>query len=274
MPELPEVETVMRGLAPAMVGRVVTHAEIFRADLRIPFPDHFVERLTEKRITGISRRSKYLLLALCSGEIWVVHLGMSGVLRLQDGLPETLPKHTHMLAELDSGQVLTFTDPRRFGLMALVENVALAQHPLFCHLGPEPLSEDFTVADFAARLSRRQSAIKQVVMDAAMVVGVGNIYASESLFLSGIHPAKKAKDLSGEQVARLHAMIRHVLTSAIESGGSTLRDFMHSSGDPGYFQHRFQVYGRKGEPCFTCKTPIGQMVQQNRSSFFCPQCQQ
>jgi formamidopyrimidine-DNA glycosylase len=274
MPELPEVETIRTGLEPVLMGKIIAEVLLRRPDLRIPFPPFMVEVLSGTRIEHLGRRSKYLLLALSNQQTLIIHLGMSGKI-IYHPTPPAAPygKHDHVVFKFEGGQELVYNDARRFGLMTLCPTSDLPQHALFIHLGVEPLEDDFTPAQFYAQLQKKKSAIKQVIMDASVVVGVGNIYASESLFRSNIHPSLPANLLTKKQVATLQKNIRVVLQEAIASGGSTLRDYVRSDSGLGYFQHNFRVYGRENSPCITCGTWIERIVQQGRSTFFCPQCQ-
>ncbi len=273
MPELPEVETVRRGLEPHLLGQRITKIETMRADVRRPFPPHLAASLEGATVIRVGRRAKYLLLDTDRGQTTLVHLGMSGKLLLRPARPNALDKHDHLLMSLASGQVLVFNDARRFGLWELAETEHLDEHPLLSHLGPEPLSADFDADYLQAALAKRSGPLKPVLMDQALVVGVGNIYAAEALFRARLHPQLPAHTLGKLQVRILVPAIRQVLEEAIESGGSTLRDYVRSDGDAGYFQHHFAVYGRTGKPCTRCATPVEQIVQAGRSTFFCPNCQ-
>lgn len=272
MPELPEVETVCRGLSDSILHQTITHVTLHRKNLRIPFPENFTETLTGQTIESINRRSKYILLTLTNGWIWIIHLGMSGRVVVTDHQPP-LQKHDHVVVTFNDNLTLTYHDPRRFGLMTLCPQNALDTHPLFCDLGVEPLLESCTGELLYQQLHPRRISIKQAIMNAHILVGVGNIYACESLFRSKILPTRLAYTITKTEANSLMKQIKEVLQEAIESGGSTLRDYMRSSGDLGYFQHQFHVYGREGKPCISCKQPIERIVQQNRSSFFCPKCQ-
>ncbi len=272
MPELPEVETVRRGLQMTLPGRRIQQVELFRTDLRVPFSEGMAPRLEGRRFTEIVRRSKYLLMHTDGPDVILAHLGMTGtflVRPLSNGAPQ---KHTHLRLVLDDGQEVIYHDPRRFGLIILVPATELPAHALLTVLGPEPLEEGFTPDYLAEQLMRRKGPIKPALMDAALVVGVGNIYASEALFRAGIHPATPAHHCAARAGA-LVTHIRAVLTEAIASGGSTLRDYATSEGSPGYFQHHFSVYGKAGNPCEKCHSAVEKIVQAGRSSFFCPQCQ-
>lgn len=269
MPELPEVETVRRGLAPHLENRFLQGARVRQPHLRWPIPDDLDALICGQRIHRLSRRGKYLLAQLDHGSL-ILHLGMSGSLRLV--APDLAPeKHDHFDLLLDDGRLLRYRDPRRFG--ALLWSEIPEQHPLIAHLGVEPLTEDFNAASLHALCKGKQSAIKQVLMDAHLIVGVGNIYANESLFRAGIDPRLAAGKLSRPRCARLVDAVREILAQAIAAGGSTLRDFVDGHGNPGYFQQGYAVYGRGGLPCPACTTPIRQIRQHTRSSFFCPKCQ-
>lgn len=272
MPELPEVETVCRGLAQAITGARIESVKLRRKDLRIPFPANFAKALAGRTITHISRRAKYLLFTLDNNSTILAHLGMSGHFRVEAPTPQKFGIHDHVVITFDDGRVMIYHDPRRFGLMTLMKNSEMETHPLLSHLGPEPLSNHFSAAYLAEQLRKRKAPIKPVLMDQELVVGVGNIYASEALFLAGINPTKPAH-LAAKHSDDLVTAIRQVLSAAIDSGGSSLRDFLHVSGETGYFQHHFNVYGRKGEPCFSCKTPLKAIQQTGRSTFYCPKCQ-
>lgn len=270
MPELPEVETTRRGLAPHLEGRRVRAVQVRERRLRWPVDADFEKRISGAKILRLERRAKYLLVHTDRGcAIW--HLGMSGSLRLVEGkLPAE--KHEHIDWRLDSGLSLRYRDPRRFGALLWTEGDP-GQHPLLAHLGPEPLGEDFCGEHlyFASR-SRRQ-AVKALIMDGRIVVGVGNIYASESLFLAGIDPRKAANSISRARYRRLAEVIRQVLARAIEQGGTTLRDFIGGDGQPGYFAQQLNVYGRAGEPCPTCGGPVRELIIAQRNTFFCSRCQ-
>lgn len=282
MPELPEVETVRRGLEPAMTGQIITKATINRPDLRWPFPPQMAERLTGARIIGLRRRSKYILADLSTGETLLIHLGMSGRMLVSGqalgSFHHTHPapqKHDHVVLDMESGARITFNDVRRFGAMDLLPTLGAEAHPLLVNIGPEPLGNSFDEAYFAAKLAGRNTPVKSALLDQSIVAGLGNIYVCETLFRAGIHPEVKARDLTREQTAALVPIIRAVLSEAIEAGGSSLRDFRQADGALGYFQHRFHVYDREGAPCVTdgCASVITRIVQSGRSSFFCPHCQ-
>ncbi|WP_028920216.1 bifunctional DNA-formamidopyrimidine glycosylase/DNA-(apurinic or apyrimidinic site) lyase [Pseudoxanthomonas suwonensis] len=270
MPELPEVETTRRGLAPHVEGRRITGVVLRRPDLRWPIPVEVSRDLPGRRIDAVRRRAKYLLLDTDAGDSALLHLGMSGMLRV---LPADTPvgTHDHVDLALDSGRVLRFTDPRRFG--CLLWQPAGTVHELLQDLGPEPLSDDFA-GDRLYRLSRGRSApVKTFLMDQRIVVGVGNIYAAESLFRAGISPLRAAGKVSRERYVALAAAVREILAYAITRGGTTLRDFLNPDGAPGYFEQELAVYGRGGLPCPTCGTPLREASIGQRASVWCPRCQ-
>jgi formamidopyrimidine-DNA glycosylase len=269
MPELPEVEITRRGLAGPLTGHRVDAVVVRNASLRWPVPEHLPASLPGRTLRGIERRAKYLLLRFDHGTL-IIHLGMSGSLRVLDaGTPPE--KHDHVDVVFGPS-VLRLRDPRRFGAVLWHEGPD-QDHVLLAHLGPEPLGSDFDAATLRSALTHRRCAIKLAIMDSSVVVGVGNIYASESLFRARIRPGTSACRLSLPRIARLADEIRHTLTDALAAGGSTLRDFMHTDGQPGYFQQSYFVYGRDGEPCRLCATPIRSRRLGNRSTFFCPVCQ-
>jgi formamidopyrimidine-DNA glycosylase len=274
VPELPEVETTRRGIAPYLIGRRVLGVTLRRPDLRWPIPAAISELLPGQRIDAVERRAKYLLLHTELGSA-LLHLGMSGMLRV---LPPDAPggKHDHVDVTLErtatqADRILRFTDPRRFG--CLLWQAPGEIHPLLANLGPEPLTDAFD-GDLLWHLSRsRTAAVKLFLMDNAVVVGVGNIYASEALFAAGIDPRRAAGSVSRVRYARLAAEVKRILAWAIERGGTTLRDFLNPDGAPGYFFRELNVYGRAGEPCHVCGTPIRQVMLGQRSTFWCPHCQ-
>ncbi|MDX2233215.1 MAG: bifunctional DNA-formamidopyrimidine glycosylase/DNA-(apurinic or apyrimidinic site) lyase [Hyphomonadaceae bacterium] len=284
MPELPEVETVRRGLAQVLEGARIARAEARRADLRFPLPPRFAARLTGARILGLSRRAKYLLAPLDRGETLVAHLGMSG--RFTIVAPDSLdrpgafhfaaapdPVHTHIVLELETGARVEYNDPRRFGYMDLIAQDALDAHPWFAGLGPEPLGNVFDAAHLRAAFAHRRQNVKATLLDQRVVAGLGNIYVCEALFRAGISPRRAAGRIAPARLGLLADAIRVVLDEAIAAGGSTLRDFAQTDGALGYFQHRFRVYGREGEPCVNCGAPVARFVQTGRSTFWCPRCQ-
>lgn len=270
MPELPEVETTCRGITPHVLGRRVRTVIVREPRLRWPVETDLVEGLTGARITAVERRAKYLLLRTANGTA-LLHLGMSGSLRV---LPATTPaaKHDHLDVVLEGGRCLRLTDPRRFGA-ALWCAGDVRQHALLKDLGPEPLGAGFDAGYLGTRAHGRKVPVKAFIMDAKVVVGVGNIYASESLFLAGIHPQRAAGRISPARLERLVSGIKQVLTEAIAAGGTTLRDFVGGDGRPGYFAQELRVYGRTGEPCPTCGTPVRQITTGQRSTYYCPHCQ-
>lgn len=282
MPELPEVETVRRGLTPAMEGVVIAQADVNRPDLRWPFPPDMAARLTGKRVERLRRRSKYILVDLDSGETLLVHLGMSGRM-LVSGDPlgqfvHTHPapeKHDHVVFHMANGARITFNDPRRFGAMDMMETATAEAHKLLSVLGPEPLGNDFHEDHLIHAFENKNAPVKSVLLDQRIVSGLGNIYVCEALFRAKIHPARKAGRIGKQRVKALVPIIREVLFEAIEAGGSSLRDFRQADGELGYFQHSFDVYGREGAPCRTpdCLGVIRRIVQSGRSSFYCAQCQ-
>ena len=282
MPELPEVETVRRGLLPAMEGQVIARADVNRPDLSWPFPADMATRLTGQRVERLRRRSKYILADLASGESLLIHLGMSGRMLISgDPLGQFVhdhpapEKHDHVVLHMESGARITFNDPRRFGAMDLLETLHSDTHKLLASIGPEPLGNDFHEAHLISALKGRNTPIKSALLDQRVVAGLGNIYVCETLYRAGIHPARKAGRISAARVGGLVPIIRQVLEEAIIAGGSTLRDFKRADGELGYFQHSFDVYGREGQPCRTdgCGGQISRTVQSGRSSFYCPQCQ-
>ena len=277
MPELPEVETVRRGLAGVLVGRRIAHLEQRRPDLRIALPDNFASRVEGRRVLALERRAKYMLVRLEGDQVWLIHLGMSGrmgILPAGHNRPPAGP-HDHVLFETDEGVMVRFTDARRFGLMTLCSDRDLADHPLLKSLGPEPLAEDFTGRRLAAALRGKRTPIKSAILDQRVVAGIGNIYACESLYYAGLSPRRSAHTVQGERAERLVGAIKEVLTAAIAAGGSTLRDHIQPSGELGYFQHRFAVYDREGEPCRQCEgqgkgtAAIRRIAQAGRSTFYC-----
>ncbi|MDF0601945.1 bifunctional DNA-formamidopyrimidine glycosylase/DNA-(apurinic or apyrimidinic site) lyase [Psychromarinibacter sp. C21-152] len=282
MPELPEVETVRRGLVPAMEGATITAAEVRRPDLRWPLPERMAERLTGQRVTRLGRRSKYLLADLASGETLIVHLGMSGRILISGAMPGAFhhshaarDKHDHVVLEMSSGARITFNDARRFGAMDLWPTEAIETHWLLSSLGPEPLGNAFNEDYLAARLKGRMTPVKSALLDQRVVAGLGNIYVCEALFRAQVSPRRKAGNIAEKRLRALVPVIRDVLTDAIAAGGSSLRDYRQTSGELGYFQHTFRVYGREGAPCPTpgCPGTIARIVQSGRSTFFCPKCQ-
>ncbi|WP_366654138.1 bifunctional DNA-formamidopyrimidine glycosylase/DNA-(apurinic or apyrimidinic site) lyase [Fodinicurvata sp. EGI_FJ10296] len=278
MPELPEVETVRRGLAPVVSGARIVDARIGRPDLRYPLPPDLGRRLAGSVVERADRRAKYLLLPLDSGWTVIWHLGMSGrvLIHLPD-VPLPAPRtHDHIVLRFDNGAVVTFNDPRRFGMMDLAAPGTLAENRHLCRLGPEPLDHGFTGASLARSLSGRRGPIKAVLLDQSVVAGLGNIYVCEALYRARISPFRSAGSVSARGAARLASAIKAVLAEAIDAGGSTLRDYVRTSGELGYFQHGFAVYDRAGKACPDCTCDpaetggIVRTVQSNRGTFYCP----
>jgi formamidopyrimidine-DNA glycosylase len=270
MPELPEVETTKQGIKPHLEGQTISKIVVRNSKMRVPITDHLDTLCVGKKISSVDRRAKYILIQLSQGYL-LIHLGMSGHLRItaNGSHPE---KHDHVILSLASGLALCFCDPRRFGLfLYLDENPQ--QHKLLSHLGPEPLSEHFNGHYLFAKARQKNKPIKSFIMDNDIVVGIGNIYATESLFLAQIHPQMPTKLLSEEASRTLVIHIKEVLEKAIKCGGTTLRDFYASDGKPGYFSQALQVYGRKNKPCFRCQHLIQSVFIAGRNSAFCPQCQ-
>lgn len=282
MPELPEVETVLRGLAPVLEGRTIVKAKVNRPDLRWPFPENMAGRISGQKISKLWRRSKYILADLSSGESLLVHLGMSGRILISGDPLGTFvhdhpaaQKHDHVVFDIDNGARVTFNDPRRFGAMDLLSTDGADHHPLLRDIGPEPLSNAFNETYLIERLKGKKSAIKSVLLDQKVVAGLGNIYVCEALYRAGISPKRLAGKTAQKRLAALVPIIRQVLDEAINAGGSSLRDFRQADGELGYFQHSFNVYGREGLPCVTdgCDHVVQRIVQSGRSSFYCKNCQ-
>ncbi len=282
MPELPEVETVRRGLSPAMEGAVITRADVNRPDLRWPFPERMAERLTGQTVQRLRRRSKYILADLDGGETLLIHLGMSGRMTVSgDPLGQfvhdhpPMQKHDHVVFHMANGARITFNDPRRFGAMDLLPTATAEEHKLLSVLGPEPLGNDFHEQHLIDAFRGKNNPVKSALLDQGIVAGLGNIYVCEALYRGRVSPRRKAGQISANRVAALVPIIRQVLQDAIEAGGSSLRDFRQADGELGYFQHNFDVYGREGEPCRTegCDAVIRRITQSGRSSFYCAQCQ-
>ena len=279
MPELPEVETVCRGLGPVLEGRRLVEVRQRRPDLRFPLPEGFVERLSGQQVTRVARRAKFILVQLGGGETLICHLGMSGRMLLVDDRTLPLEKHDHVVLETEEGRQVRYNDARRFGFMDLWPTEGLAQHPMLAPLGPEPLSNAFNGPALAAALAGRMSPIKAALLDQRVVAGLGNIYVSEALFQAGLSPKRLAATVQGGRAERLAVAVRDVLTRAIAAGGSSLRDYVQASGELGYFQHAWAVYGREGAACPGCDCDpartggIRRLVQSNRSTFYCPRRQ-
>jgi formamidopyrimidine-DNA glycosylase len=292
MPELPEVETVRRGLQPAMEGSKILKAEARRKDLRFPFQKDFIKRLEGQTVTGLGRRAKYLMADLTSGDVLVMHLGMSGSFRVVEGGTATTPgqfhyprnedrAHDHVVFHMSSGSAVIFNDPRRFGYMKIIARKALEDEPLLKGLGPEPLGNEFDAAMLAHSCAGKKTSLKAALLDQRVVAGLGNIYVCEALFRSHLSPKRPASTLADkkeqptEHAKRLVTSIHAVLNQAIKAGGSSLRDHRQTSGELGYFQHSFQVYDREGEKCQSagCGGIVKRFTQNGRSTFWCPKCQ-
>jgi formamidopyrimidine-DNA glycosylase len=292
MPELPEVETVRRGLQPVMEGQRIVRVETRRGDLRFPFQKDFVARLNGQLVTGLGRRAKYLLADLGSGDVLLMHLGMSGSFRVALGGGEATPgefhyarsedrAHDHVIFHMASGAVISFNDPRRFGAMKIVARDEIENEPLLSGLGPEPLGNEFDAAMLAHTCAGKKTSLKAALLDQRVVAGLGNIYVCEALFRSHLSPRRLAATLATKKgeatdhAKRLVDAIHTVLNAAIQAGGSSLRDHRQIDGELGYFQHSFQVYDREGEKCPTrgCKGTVRRFVQNGRSTFWCPNCQ-
>ena len=275
MPELPEVETVRSALAQAMEDRQILHAHVGRPDLRWPLPDRLASRLEGRVVGGLQRRGKYVLLPLDQGETMLLHLGMSGSIRIHQAQPP-IGKHDHIVLTMGSGMAnapeswIVLNDPRRFGWLDLYRGEV---HPMLVDMGPEPLGNSFSADHLVAALVGRKGPIKTALLDQALVAGIGNIYACEALFMAGLSPRRKAGTIRGGRADRLVAAIRSVLASAIEDGGTSLRDHVQPGGEIGYFVQRLTVYGRDGQLCGTCGATIRRITQSGRSSFYCPDCQ-
>ena len=282
MPELPEVETVRRGLMPVMESQTITDVLVRRPDLRWPFPDRMAERLSGKRIKQLRRRSKYILVDLSSNETLLIHLGMSGRVLISGEVQgafhrehQPLEKHDHVVFDMSGGARVTYNDARRFGAMDLIETDAIDRHPLLASLGPEPFGNAFNEDYLIAQFRNRNAPVKSVLLDQKTVAGLGNIYVCEALHRAGISPRRKAGNIAVGRVVALVPIIRNVLNEAIEAGGSSLRDHRQADGELGYFQHSFRVYDQEGKQCSTpdCGGTISRIVQSGRSTFYCAQCQ-
>jgi len=271
MPELPEVETVRRGLEKRLLGQRVAYAEARRQTLRIPLPEDFAARMTGRRFERLERRGKYILAYLDNRTVLIVHLGMSGRFTLGDAgaLPDG--PHDHVVFRMEDGTVATYNDPRRFGLMTLCSDTEVDEHRLLASMGVDPLGNMFNGPYLASRLKGRRSPIKAALLDQKTVAGLGNIYVCEALYGAGISPRRSAHRVQGGRAERLAAAIRKTLDSALQAGGSSLRDYVQANGELGYFQHQFSVYGREGEPCpnCDCEQTVKRIVQSGRSTFYC-----
>lgn len=277
MPELPEVETVRRGLEKIILHKTIVKARAYRPDLRVPFPKDLSGKLNGRTITAVARRAKYVLIHLNNGQTLVLHLGMSG--RVTTGKKLTSGPHDHMEIVLSDGTQVLLNDPRRFGMVLLLRNNELKTHPAFAGLGPEPLGNEFSAPALREKLKGRKASIKQMLLDQRVVSGVGNIYACEALYKAGISPIRAAGRIGPEKAEKLVVAIRQVLTNAIAAGGSSLRDYRQVDGELGYFQHSWSVYGKEGDKCPACDCDsartngIKRITQSGRSTFYCPRKQ-
>jgi len=291
VPELPEVETICRGIAPVLEGQILSRVEVRRTDLRVPIPKDFVQTTAGATAVKVARRAKYILIHLNRPWVIIMHMGMSGRMTIgsagqderkvgrfyadEHDQNDKIAKHDHVVIHTGAGNTLTFTDPRRFGLITLAPADSLNQHALLSNLGVEPFDPNLTPVFFADALKGRKTPIKAALLDQRIVAGIGNIYACEALFRAGISPKRRASTIGPGRSRKLQQAVQDVLTEAIDAGGSTLRDFAQADGDLGYFQHRFQVYDRESQPCIApgCTGVIKRLVQSNRSTFYCPNCQ-
>ena len=282
MPELPEVETVLRGISPILEGNQIDYAQVNRPDLRRPFPNNLAKRLKNRRINFLHRRSKYILIDLSGGETLIMHLGMSGRIMISQKVTGTFhhntthgQKHDHFILHLKDNHQLTFNDPRRFGVIDLLKTENLELNKMLSQIGPEPLSNSFNEAYFVSTMRLKKTNIKSALLDQRVVAGLGNIYVCEALFRAGISPKRQALRISHKKLSSLVHIIKEILLEAISSGGSSLRDFRNASGDLGYFQHSFDVYGREDQDCYNteCDSKIKRITQAGRSSFYCSNCQ-
>jgi formamidopyrimidine-DNA glycosylase len=282
MPELPEVETVLRGISPILEGNQIDYAQVNRPDLRRPFPNNLAKRLKNRKINFLHRRSKYILIDLSGGETLIMHLGMSGRIIISQKVAGTFhhntnhsQKHDHFVLHLKDNHQLTFNDPRRFGVIDLLRTENLELSSMLSQIGPEPLSNSFNEAYFVSTLRLKKTNIKSALLDQRVVAGLGNIYVCEALFRAGISPKRQALRISHKKLGSLVPIIKEILLEAISSGGSSLRDFRNASGDLGYFQHSFDVYGREDQDCYNteCDSKIKRITQAGRSSFYCSNCQ-
>ncbi len=271
MPELPEVETVRRGLEDHIVGKRIIEAKAHRQNLRIPIPENFAARLTGCRFERLERRGKYILAYLDDSAVLIIHLGMSGRITLEGANQQPNRRHDHVVFRMEDGTVVTYNDPRRFGLMTLCRDVEVNKHRLLASMGPDPLGNEFNGPYLATRLKGKRTPIKAALLNQQIVAGLGNIYVCEALFDAGLSPKRSSHTVQGERAERLAATIRQVLDRALQAGGSSLRDYVQASGELGYFQHQFSVYGREGEPCpnCDCEFTVKRIVQSGRSTFYC-----
>lgn len=273
MPELPEVETVCQGISPTLIKHKIAKVVVRRKDLRFPIPENFIPAIEDKIVQAVSRRAKYILITFSDSTILMIHLGMSGKVLVYPKKRAQHEKHDHVSFYLDNGTELAFNDPRRFGFMDITTTHDLDTHKAITHLGVEPLGNHLHADYLKEQFKNRSIPIKQALMNHEIIVGVGNIYASESLFDAGISPFTPAKKLSKNTLSDLIVSVQKILRDAIASGGSTLKDYTTSNGDAGYFQHSFQVYSRENNPCFKCESAIKKCTQGGRSTFYCSNCQ-
>ncbi|MEL7041052.1 MAG: bifunctional DNA-formamidopyrimidine glycosylase/DNA-(apurinic or apyrimidinic site) lyase [Pseudomonadota bacterium] len=280
MPELPEVETVRRGLSPVMEGQVISRFEVNRPDLRFPFPENFRQRVEGARVIRIGRRAKFLVTYLSTEDVLIMHLGMSGRFTIDSAAtanfhhnPGTDPAHDHVIFHMQNGARVTYNDPRRFGFMEIWPAAQLEAYPRIAHLGPEPLSNQFNADHLNRALNGKAAPIKAALLDQSIVAGLGNIYVCEALFRAGISPRRMARSVVGKRAERLAPAINAVIAEAIEAGGSSISDFTSASGELGYFQKQFAVYDREGATCPQCDARVQRLVQSGRSTFFCSTCQ-
>jgi formamidopyrimidine-DNA glycosylase len=275
MPELPEVETVMRGMQPALEGKKLINIEARCDSLRWPIPNNFADRLRGRRVINIARRAKYILWYLDDETVMILHLGMSGRVSITAKRPSKIEKHDHLIFTTEEGAVIRFNDARRFGMVDLSTSGSIFQHKLLRQIGPEPLSNDFNELSLKEMLRGKKTTIKNALLDQRVVAGLGNIYVCESLFRSNISPKRLALNVKGKRLKALSLNIREVLNEAILAGGSSLRDHAQTNGDIGYFQHNFMVYGREGQACKKngCGNKVNRIIQSGRSTFYCTKCQ-
>ena len=275
MPELPEVETVMRGMQPALEGKKLINIEARCDSLRWPIPNNFADRLRGRRVINIARRAKYILWYLDDETVMILHLGMSGRVSITAKRPSKIEKHDHLIFTTEEGAVIRFNDARRFGMVDLSTSGSIFQHKLLRQIGPEPLSNDFNELSLKEMLRGKKTTIKNALLDQRVVAGLGNIYVCESLFRSNISPKRLALNVKGKRLKTLSLNIREVLNEAILAGGSSLRDHAQTNGDIGYFQHNFMVYGREGQACKKngCGNKVKRIIQSGRSTFYCAKCQ-
>ncbi len=270
MPELPEVETVRRGLEPVLLGATITKLTLNRANLRYPFDQNLNDVVVDAQCIGLRRRGKYMMMDFDNGYSLIIHLGMSGSFKIN---PDAPAKHDHVIFETTAGDVIIYNDPRRFGFILTIETAKESTYPAFAAMGVEPLGNDFHGRHLFDRLQTKRTPIKTTLLDQSVVAGVGNIYACEALYMAGLSPLRPANDISADDADNLAQAIRDVLTAAIESGGSSLRDHRQTDGTMGYFQHTFNVYDRHGQKCRDTGGEIIRIVQSGRSTFYCPEKQ-